>query len=108
MNKFCFSSFLCFVLLLSCKPYYKRILYPLSLNGIVENTWIDYSNHATRVVQVLNSDTLKEFYVVREENRLFYEDIQKGDSIFKEMNTLEFYLKKGRKKKKYQFQKYPY
>ena len=108
MMKKVFFYVFCILMLLSCEPYYKRVLYPLTLNGIVESTWIDYNNHATRVIRVLENDSLKEFYVVREENVAFYEKVQKGDSIFKSANTLEFYLKRDEKKRKYQFEKYPY
>ena len=99
-----FFSIICALVLLSCEPYSKRVLYPLELKGNVENTWIDYNDHAIRVVVVNENDKIKEFYVMREENVAFYEKIQKGDSIFKSANSLEFYLKRDGKKRKYQFE----
>lgn len=93
--------------MLGCESYQKRVLIPLNLNGVVESTWIDYNDHATRVIRVQGRDSLKEFYVIREENISFYEKIQKGDSIFKDANSLEFYLLRNGKKTKYVFNKYP-
>ena len=107
MNKRVFYSIICLLILLGCEAYQKRVLIPLDLNGIVESTWIDYNDHATRVVRVLEKDNIKEFYVVREENVSFYEKIQKGDSIFKSANSLEFHLLRNGKKMKYIFEKYP-
>jgi len=107
MNKRVFYSIICLLILLGCEAYQKRVLIPLDLNGVVESTWIDYNDHATRVVRVLEKDSIKEFYVVREENVSFYEKIQKGDSIFKNANSLEFYLLRNGKKMKYIFEKYP-
>lgn len=107
MEREVFFCIICVLVLLGCEPYSKRVLYPLELNGVVENTWIDYNDHAIRVVTVKENNIFKEFYVMREENISFYEKIQKGDSIFKSTNTLEFYLKKNGKTRKYQFEKYP-
>ncbi|MBN2597085.1 hypothetical protein [Labilibaculum sp.] len=107
MRKRVFYCIICILILLGCQSYQKRVLIPLNLNGVVESTWIDYNNHATRVIIVQGSDSLKEFYVIREENISFYEKIQKGDSIFKDANSLKFYLLRNGKKMKYVFNKYP-
>lgn len=95
------------IFLISCTPYWERELYPLELNGIIENTFIDYSDHAIRVVVVKEVNELKEFYVWKDYNHSFYQKIQIGDSIFKKANSLEFNLKKNGVKRKYIFEKYP-
>ncbi|WP_321308607.1 hypothetical protein [Marinifilum fragile] len=107
MERKVFFCVVCLFIFCGCKPYWERGLYPLELNGVVENTFIDYKDHAIRVVVVKEQNELKEFYVWKDYSYEFYNNIQKGDSIFKSANTLEFYLKKDGKKRKYQFEKYP-
>lgn len=107
MNKNVLFFVLSFLIFIGCKPYWERELYPLKLNGVVENTYINYGDHAIRVVVVRENVTLKEFYVWKDYNYGFYNKIKIGDSIIKSASSLEFYLKKDGKKRKYEFEKYP-
>lgn len=85
----CFFSF-------ACTPYSERVLLPLELKGVVSNTYIDYHDHAIRVVGINQENDYIEIYIPREDNKDFYENICKGDSIKKDSNSLDFYVRNNK------------
>ncbi|MDQ2179313.1 hypothetical protein [Marinifilum sp. D714] len=80
----------------ACTPYSERVLLPLELKGVVSNTYIDYHDHAIRVVGINQENEYIEIYVTREDNKDFYENICKGDSIKKDSNSLDFYVRNNK------------
>jgi hypothetical protein len=66
---------------------------PLELKGVVSDTYVDYNNHSTRVIGINQDNKYIEIYITREDNKDFYENICKGDSIKKDSNSLDFYVR---------------